>query len=67
MKIILTLIFFLALTTSVYFFGKLITWVAYKINPSSFKKEITQRDILVYNLTGFFSVILWSILYYFSL
>lgn len=65
MKITLTIIFFLALSTSVYFFGKLLTWIAWKIKPENFKKEITNNDILIYNIVMVISLILWSILFYF--
>ena len=64
MKIILSIIFFLAFVTSIYFFGKLLTWVAWKINPENFEREITNKDILSYNVTMFISIILWTILFY---
>lgn len=67
MKILLTIIFFLATSTSVYFFGKLVTWAVYKINPENSKKEITNKDILSYNIVMIISLILWSILFYFKL
>ena len=66
MKLLLTLIFFLASSTSVYFFGILLTWIAWKIKPENFKKEITNKDILSYNVVMFISLILWSILFYFK-
>jgi hypothetical protein len=66
MKIILTIIFFLASSTSVYFFGKLLTWIAWKIKPENFKKEISNTDILTYNIVMIISLILWSILFYFK-
>jgi hypothetical protein len=66
MKLLLTIIFFLALGTSVYFFGKLLTWIAWKIKPENFKKEITNKDILYYNIVMIISLILWSILFYFK-
>lgn len=44
-NLILTLIFFLALSTTVLFFGKLLTWIAYKINPSNSHREITNKNI----------------------
>lgn len=67
MNIILSIIFFLALTTSVYFFGKLLTWIAWKINPTNFKKDITKTDILSYNIVMIISIVLWTILYFNSL
>jgi hypothetical protein len=66
MKLLLSIIFFLASSTSVYFFGKLLTWIAWKIKPENFKKEITNKDILSYNVVMFISLILWSILFYFK-
>lgn len=66
MKLILTIIFFLATSTSVYFFGKLLTWIAWKIKPENFKKEITDKDILTYNIIMFISLILWSLIFYFN-
>jgi hypothetical protein len=66
MKIILTIIFFLASSTSVYFFGKLLTWFAWKIKPENFKRDISNKDILTYNIVMVVSLILWSILFYFK-
>jgi hypothetical protein len=66
MKLLLTIIFFLASSTSVYFFGKLLTWIAWIIKPENFKKEITNKDILSYNVVMIISLILWSILFYFK-
>lgn len=59
-----TVIFFLALSGTVYFFGKLITWAAYKIAPQNFEKEFTQKDISEATLVMFISIIEWSILFY---
>jgi len=66
MQLLLSLIFFIALSTTVFFFGKLITWAIKRINPKSLNKEITNEDILKYNLIMVFSIILWSILFYFK-
>jgi hypothetical protein len=66
MKTVLTIIFFLASSTSVYFFGKLLTWIAWKIKPENFKKEITKKNILCYNIVMIISLVLWSILFYFK-
>lgn len=60
----LTIIFFFALATTIYFFGKLLTWAIWKINPSSFSKDITNKEIAAYNLVMIFSLVLWSILFY---
>ncbi len=71
MKLILTIIFFIAFRgqindsrTTVYFLGKLLTWVVWKIKPESFKKEITNKDIFQYNMIMLFSILLWSIIFY---
>ena len=63
-NLILTVIFFVACATSVYFFGKLLTWIAWVIKPENFKREITPRQILSYNIVMFISLILWSVLFY---
>ena len=65
MNILLTIIFFLALSSSVYFLGKLLTWVAWKINPNNFEKEkFTNRNISNYNITMTISILLWTLLFY---
>jgi hypothetical protein len=64
MKFILTILFILALATPTYFFGKLITWHAYRINPKTFKKEFTDKDILNANIIMVISIILWGITFY---
>lgn len=63
----LTIVFFFAMITSVYFFGKLITWHAYKINPKNFKNHISSDSINWYSFVMFISIILWSILFFHSL
>ena len=69
MKIMLTIAFFFAMSTTVYFFGKILTWVAWKINPSGFSEnfKITNKDILSYNIVMIVSIILWSIIFYYKL
>jgi hypothetical protein len=67
MELLLSIIFFLASSTSVYFFVKLLTWIAWKIKPENFKREITNKDILAHNIVMNISLILWSILFYFCL
>ncbi len=62
---LLTVVFFFALTGTIYFFGKLITWHAWKIAPHNFKKEIRDKDILTYNLIGLTSAVLWSVVFYY--
>lgn len=66
MKLILAITYFFASATSVYFFGKLLTWIAWKIKPENFKTEITNKNILTYNIIMIISLILWSIIYYFK-
>lgn len=67
MKVILTVLFFLASSTSIFFFGKLLTWVAWKINPNNFEKDISKSEIFRYNMVMIISLILWSMLFYLSL
>lgn len=59
-----SIIFFVALSTTVYFFGSLIAWHAQKVAPENCKKDYTNRDILYINLTMVFSIVLWTILFY---
>ncbi len=65
-KLILTLVFFSAFVTKIYFLGKIITWHAYKINPKNFSKHISSDNITWYNFVMLLSIILWSILFYYS-
>ena len=65
MNIIMAILFFQALFGVFYFLGKLLTWVAWKINPETFKIGITPRDIFIYSIVGIYSCILWSILFYY--
>jgi len=67
LKIIITIMFTLALSGSVYFFGRLMTWVVFKINPTNIKKEFTNKDILISNIVMIISIILWSIIFYLKL
>ena len=59
----------IALSLSIYFFGKLLTWVAWKINPFSFGTDfkITDKQIRFYCNTMIVAIILWSIIFYFKL
>lgn len=61
---LLTTIFMWALATSVYFLGKLMTWMVYKIAPQNCKKEFTRADILRTNLMMIFSILLWGVVFY---
>ena len=66
-ELLLTAIFILALATSVYFFGRLMTWMVYKIAPQNCKKEFTKKDILRTNLIMVVSILLWAVLFYNSI
>jgi len=54
----------IALSLTIYFIGRLLTWMAYKINPTSFKREFTDKDVLYSNYSMIIAVILWSIIFY---
>ena len=60
----LTIIFMWALATSVYFFGRLMVWMVYKLAPHNCKKEFTRADVLRTNLIMIFSIILWGEVFY---
>lgn len=64
MNITMTIIFFLALSTSVYFYGKLLTWVAWIIKRKNYSKVIADKYIGIYTTVMIISIILWSILFY---
>ena len=61
---LLTAIFMLALATSVYFLGRLMVWMVYKIAPQNCKKEFTRTDVLRTNLVMIFSILLWGVVFY---
>ena len=63
-ELLLTAIFMLALATSVYFFGRLMVWMVYKIAPQNCKKEFTSADVLRTNLIMIFSILLWGVVFY---
>ena len=63
-KLALTFVFALALIGTIYFFGKLATWMVYKIAPQNCKREITTKDVLIANIVIFVSDALWSIVFY---
>lgn len=63
-ELLLTAIFMLALATSVYFLGRLMTWMVYKIAPQNCKKEFTRADVLRTNLVMIFSILLWGVVFY---
>ena len=54
----------IALSLSINFFCKLMTWMAYKINTSNFTREFTDKDILQANISIIIATILWSIIFY---
>lgn len=41
----LSILFFLASCGTIFFFGKLLTWIAWKINPQSFNKSFDEKKI----------------------
>ena len=61
---LLTAIFMLALATSVYFLGKLMTWMVCKLAPKNTYKDFTKKDILRTNLVMIFSILLWGVVFY---
>ena len=66
-KLVLTVMFFLAFSGTTYFIGRLLTWFLYKLRPENCEKEFTKRDIRNANLVMIISILLWSIIYYNSL
>ncbi len=62
-NITLAILFFLAMSTSTYFVGKLMTWMVTLIKPES-RKEFTTKEILVANIVMFVSITLWTIIFY---
>jgi len=61
---LLTAIFMLALATSVYFLGTLMTWMVCKLAPKGTYKDFTKKDILKTNLVMIFSILLWGVVFY---
>lgn len=59
-NLILTFLFIIALSGTIYFFGGLIQWSVYKI----INKEIKRSDINNYCLSMIISIICWSIIFY---
>ena len=60
----LTITFMWALATSVYFFGRFMVWMVYKIAPQNCKKEFTRAEVLRTNLIMILSIILWGEVFY---
>jgi len=56
-------LFFFALSGSIYFGCSFIVWIATKLKPDNFKKEITKKDIMWYNYVMIISILCWSVLY----
>jgi hypothetical protein len=61
---LLTTIFMWALATSVYFLGRLMTWMVCKLAPKNTYKDFTKADILKTNLMMVFSILLWGVVFY---
>jgi hypothetical protein len=61
---LLTAIFMWALATSVYFLGRLMTWMVCKLAPKGTYKDFTKKDILRTNLVMIFSILLWGVVFY---
>ena len=61
---LLTAIFMWALATSVYFLGKLMTWMVCKLAPKNTYKDFTKKDILRTNLVMIFSILLLGVVFY---
>lgn len=61
MNIIISIILFFALFTKSYFFCNYFIWLAFKLKPDNFKKDITRKDINRYNVVGFISCFLWAL------
>ena len=59
-----SIIFFVALFTTFYFFGSAISWHAQIVAPENYKKDYTNKDTLYINLIMVFSIILWTILFH---
>ena len=59
-NLILTILFIVALSGTIYFLGGLIQWSVYKI----IDKEIRRSDINNYCLSIIISIICWSIIFY---
>jgi uncharacterized membrane protein len=59
-----SILFFFALALTIFFFGRLLTWMTYKINPTSFKTPFTQKDVDISALAMLIGVILWTLLFH---
>ena len=64
MNIILSIIFFLAFSTTTYFISRLLTWFLFKLKPENCKKDFTIKDIRNTNIVMIISIFLWTIIYY---
>lgn len=58
-EVIKAVIFFFALNLSIYFVGRLATWL--------FVKPLSKKEILIANISMLIANVLWTILYYLSL
>ncbi len=66
MEIVKTLIFFVSLILTVYFYGKLFSWGVHEISKKGVNK-VTSRQIGWASICMCFGCIGWTILYYLSL
>ena len=64
MNIVLAIIFFFALMTSVYFVIRFVIMIIDIVNDSH---EPSDREVFGYNIVMVISIALWSLLFYFSL
>jgi hypothetical protein len=64
MKILLLICFILAFCGTTWFFGRLLTWHALKISPQNFKKDFTDRMVLITNIVMYISISLWGVIFY---
>jgi len=62
-----TIIFGVALALTIFFFGSLVTWCVYSIAPKSFGKKFNPNRQIAATWCMFVAIILWSILYYYSI
>ena len=64
MELKLSIMFFLAMLGTTFFFGKLMTWVVTKIAPKNCTKRVTREQIKSANFIMFISICLWTIIFY---
>ena len=60
----MSIVFFFALSMSVFFVGKLIVWAVQSISPSQFiDQRMTSKEIDIYCLIGTIACVLWAVIY----